>query len=285
MNMESDSRFGFKLEGQATNGWTGYAFVRVDIDETTALKQEYKYVGIKNDSLDIRLGRDYITGVCPFYPYWQASNITLVQFVAEYTNGYQEYLTLRLPMGVTAGLGLNKESGSAGSYNQTDVLVRYDGKVGPVSLGVMYASQSRSIDEKNAADAPKGGADDGYAASDLGVGVTYPLGDTMSLGFDFANFTSKAGNADDATNQTFLDLGVMMKIGGDSTLLAAFGTNSSKTGSADPTNGTLMVVDFAKKMTDGVKVYAGYTSTTSKNDSIGLDYAWTSVGGGLKYDW
>jgi hypothetical protein len=304
-DFESDARIQVYASAEE-NGWTGYASWRMDYDENVGkqiasvtdsngdtstvtigrsaddqeIKANQKYIGVKNDMIDIRIGRQYIHSLSPCYYYWIASNITMVQFPGEYLGGYLDVVTFQvLPAGLAVSLGINNEANSSGkTFSQTDMLVRFDKFFGAIQIQAQIGTRSKAVGDGYTA--PVGGAEDGYASTDMGASATIAFGKTgLSLGVGLDLWVEKAGNAADATATTFIDLGLMFKIA-DMKVLAYYGTTSSITGSGTAKNDPTMAVEWSKYIAGGLRTYAGYTSYSFSDGNL----KYTQMGGGLRYD-
>jgi hypothetical protein len=307
MYFKSDLRLDVRLQTDKSDaGWQGYGFSRIICNSdkdiaSTGVTREDNYVGLKSDAIDIRVGSQHAGGVNIFYPYWLGAYNAMLQFPGEWLVSRRDQARVILPMGLSVAYGMDQKAsqGYAGrqtyEYDRNYANIRYDNfNIGPgIRLMSMFAIDNRSVNEK-LGPALKDNNDDGWAGSDLAVGVGYPITKELLVGLNFSMMTTKGNLAADATIDTFTDIGVGYRSAGGDTAIAYLGTRSTVTGSGDPGTYQILTVDYTKALATGpgrsaTRLNVGFSQESAKDNPSPLygfgakEWGQTRFGGGLAF--
>jgi hypothetical protein len=289
LNFESDARLGGHVSGEAGSYTaTGYVELEIDYRDDSATHRTNVRdlrVELKNDSMCIRLGRQYPYGIAKGMA-WAYGNIYDSYWAGEsVNNGRADYLKVGLTdLGLNVILGMNNYNAATDTtddqYQETTFGVVFSKGFGALSLAVEYNSQSRAID-KEYQDATEKNKNDGATLANMALAVGFSLNEQMALAFNYDSQATKSGleGAEEvkATSMEFwFDLGLDDTMG----ISIGYGTKSEDDGSENLEAMTMTNLTFSKKMGAAV-LYASYKATTDKDDDTALDAGSSTMGGGI----
>lgn len=287
LDMKVDARFGHtaKLKGET---WTTEAHAWFDTghmsDDGVLDDAMDMNIQFSKEDLKILLGRYEATGVWHWAGYADAlhANTSIGSGVEGDWAERRQGVRVSLPkMNVDIDLGLNDESG----YSQTDFQVKYFGNDLAPGLGVnaSYHMRTRSIDE--AAGDTAGGANDGYAASAIGLSVKYSM-DKMNFLFGLDMASHKAGNSDDTLATQRINLCFDYGLGGDTNngVSVTYGQKTQQDSADVTTTRVNMGVEYAQDVA-GARLFAGLQSGTEKDDAtVAKDNKASGFGARIAFD-
>jgi hypothetical protein len=290
LNFESDARLGGHVSGEAGSYTaTGYVELEIDYRDDSATHRTNVRdlrVELANDSMSIRLGRQYPYGIAKGMA-WAYGNIYNSYWAGESVNNARaDYLKVGLKeVGLTAILGMNNYNSSddptGDQYQETTFGVVFSKGFGALSLAVEYTSQSRAIDTEYGDGAVEKSANDGYALANMALAVGFSLNEQMGLAFNYDSKATTEGT-DGAEEVKATSMEFWFDLGLDDTMGVSigYGTGSEDTGDDNPTTTTMTNLTFSKNMGAAV-LYASYIANTEKDDDDGTDAGDSTIGGGI----
>ncbi|MBU2513134.1 porin [bacterium] len=288
---EADGRFGGKITGETDSGWVGVGALEFSVDPDTdpddvqdSVKHRHNYIGVSNEMIDVKIGRQYPYGVAqgmsymvgPGWMSWWAGEGPDYN----YNGGYGDMLTVGITqVGVTAIIGMdnindaNEADATGDQYLLTTFGVVFSKSFGPVDVGATYIVQSTSIDDEYSGDAVKKTTYDGSSLSDFAFGVKFNITDLIgvALNYDMTTFQSGVNNADPEATMNYElwgDIGFAEGMG----VSVGYGNWSTNDGTDNNTVKTFINVGFSAKV-DVAKLFVTYKATTEVDDDTNKDAA------------
>lgn len=269
-DMDADGELGAKGVAKG-DVWTATGFIELDSTESAVTPRDI-WAMIEDDTMSIKFGRQYATGVQQGGDYIGPADY--MNWVGENLLGREALVNVGLKgVGLNILYGMNEtagdEDGSADTddtqYNITYMGAIYFGSFGDIDVSASYISAASTVNKDNGG--VEKGAFDGGSASEIALAGKYNMGN-MHFSLNYSTLSEKAGyEGAESMGTTYMDLIFDMDMEGPlsgisfaySTVAADkyVGADKEKNNTTKMSLGTIMPLGAAK-------LYLGYASKSEK---------------------